>query len=259
MTTSITDARYSVLHQTTAHTLSLSFDDPPETGWSVMPGYDESFSIPPYLEPPRIDADETLPSMVHPSYPFGRNVTLCAKSGGWRGKGGVGNLLGTVDGGGWGSLGRGAGSGGGLGGDLGLGGGGRGGLRSEGAMRGGGWDEWGLDEVVEREKRKEVPPGMAGAKRPPTPPSPALRPSLIPSPRSVHLRHLLERQQLAEPQPMGDGFDASVPNETYEDGQQPVQQESREDEQVGRSGEWGDEDDSEGLEGVAEEDEEEDM
>ncbi|WWD18398.1 hypothetical protein CI109_102848 [Kwoniella shandongensis] len=149
MTTSITDARYNVLHQTTSHTLSLSFDDPPETGWSGW---------------------------------------------GWgRGKGGVGNLLGTLGGGG--------GSGG------------------EGWGRENGWDEWGLEEVVEREKRKEIPPGMAGAKRPPSPPSPALRPSHIPLPRSLHLRHLLERQQQASPPIPTDGFDAPVPNETYEEDQ----------------------------------------
>ncbi|WVQ96849.1 hypothetical protein IAU59_003956 [Kwoniella sp. CBS 9459] len=208
MTTSITDARYNVLHHTSAHTLSLSFDEPPETGWSVMPGYDESLSIPPHLEPPRLDADETLPSMLHPSYPFGRPVSLGKKGSGLgsglgsRGRG-VGNLLGTVGDGGDPRNGWGSGMGSGWG---------------NGDARGERWEEWGLEDVVERERRKEVPPGMAGAKRPPSPPSPALRPSQIPLPRSQHLRHLLERQQ-SSPQPPNDGFDAPVPNETYEEDQ----------------------------------------
>ncbi|WVF69349.1 hypothetical protein IAT40_004125 [Kwoniella sp. CBS 6097] len=213
MTTSITDARYNVLHHTSAHTLSLSFDEPPETGWSVMPGYDESFAIPPHLEPPRLDADETLPSMLHPSYPFGRPVSLGKKGSGSRGRG-VGNLLGTVGEGGdprnvWGyGMGTGVGWGGGS------------------DARGERWDEWGLEDVVEREKRKEVPPGMAGAKRPPSPPSPALRPTHVPLPRSQHLRHLLERQQLS-PQPPNDGFDAPVPNETYEEDLDQQQQQAQ--------------------------------
>lgn len=37
-----------------------------------MPGFEEDVAYPAYLEPPRPDADETLPSQVHPSYPFGR-------------------------------------------------------------------------------------------------------------------------------------------------------------------------------------------
>ncbi|KAK8858510.1 hypothetical protein IAR55_002737 [Kwoniella newhampshirensis] len=211
MTTSITDARYNVLHQSVSHTLSLSFDDPPETGWSVMPGFDESLSIPPHLEPPRLDADETLPSMLHPSYPFGRPVSLRSSAsisgigigvGGGAGRGrGIGNLLGTIT-----VVGEGGRREGGFG--LGRDGGG-----------GGGWDEWGLEDVVENERRKEIPPGMAGAKRPPSPPSPALRPSHVPLPRSLHLRHLLERQQQASPAVPNDGFDAPVPNETYEEEQ----------------------------------------
>ncbi|OCF30620.1 hypothetical protein I316_07748 [Kwoniella heveanensis BCC8398] len=183
-----------------------------------MPGYDESLAIPPHLEPPRLDADETLPSMLHPSYPFGRPVSLGKKAGsGSRGRG-VGNLLGTVGEGGdprngWGyGMGTGVGWGGG------------------GDARGERWHEWGLEDVVEREKRKEVPPGMAGAKRPPSPPSPALRPSHLPLPRSQHLRHLLERQQLS-PQPPNDGFDAPVPNETYEEDHDPQQQRQQQQQQ----------------------------
>lgn len=37
-----------------------------------MPGFEEDVAYPAYLDPPRPDADETLPSQVHPSYPFGR-------------------------------------------------------------------------------------------------------------------------------------------------------------------------------------------
>lgn len=56
-----------------------------------------------------------------------------------------------------------------------------------------------------------------GAKRPPSPPSPALRP-FDPShqPRSVHLQNLLARQRHSSPPTAHDPFDAPVPNETYE-------------------------------------------
>lgn len=99
-----------------------------------MPGYDESLEIPPHLEPPRLDADETLPNLLHPSYPFGRPVGLGKMKGV---KGGIGNLL------------------------LGRGGFGMGGER--GGRRGGGeeWDELDVGGLVEIEKGKEVPPGMA--------------------------------------------------------------------------------------------------
>ena len=107
-----------------------------------MPGFDESLEIPASLEPPRLDADETLPNLLHPSYPFGRPVSL-GKSRAVKGLG-VGNLLG--------SLGR-----GGLG--MGMGGGGRGerGMRNQEDR----WDELDQGGLVEREKGKEVPPGMA--------------------------------------------------------------------------------------------------
>lgn len=204
MTTSITDARHSILHLTPASTLALSFDDPPETGWSVMPGFDESIPVPLHLEPPRSDGDEILPSQMHPSYPLGRPTY--GKGKGVSGKGGrkVGNLLGTVDA--WGR-----------------------GMRAEagavGGLWGGGrgevWEETGLEGVVEQEKRREVPPGMAGAKRPPTPPPPSLRPNQLPLPRSIHLRRMLERQQVREEmQRPQEGFDAPVPNETYDNSHQ---------------------------------------
>lgn len=54
-----------------------------------------------------------------------------------------------------------------------------------------------------------------GAKRPPSPPSPALRPHQLPQPRSVHLQHLYARQREATPAAPADPFDAPVPNETY--------------------------------------------
>ena len=139
------DARYTSLHFTPGHLLSLSFDDPPESGWSVMPGFDESIPVPAHLEPPRLDADETLPSQLHPSYPFGRPPSLGRPVRPWMG--GPGNLLGTVGDG----QGRGQGMEGGMGGVW---MGGRWG-------RGEGWEELGLTEVVEVEERKEVPPGMA--------------------------------------------------------------------------------------------------
>jgi len=97
-----------------------------------MPGFDESLEIPPHLEPPRLDADETLPNMLHPSYPFGRPVGLGKMK---AVKGGIGNLL----------LGR-----GGLG------------VSNERRGRGGEeWEELDVGGLVEVEVGKEVPPGMA--------------------------------------------------------------------------------------------------
>lgn len=127
--------------------IALQIDEPPETGWSVMPGFDQDIPIPTELEPPRPDADETLPNMLHPSYPFGRPVTL------GRGKvgamSGVGNLLGTV-----GMVGRDPGAA-----DwAGRGGGGRGGGGKWGEEM---WKELGLELVLEKSMKKEVPPGMA--------------------------------------------------------------------------------------------------
>lgn len=36
-----------------------------------MPGFDEDVRVPVHLEPPRV-TDDTLPSQIHPSYPYGR-------------------------------------------------------------------------------------------------------------------------------------------------------------------------------------------
>ncbi|AFR95053.2 hypothetical protein C343_03143 [Cryptococcus neoformans C23] len=226
MTTSITDARHSILHLTPASTLALSFDDPPETGWSVMPGFDESIPVPLHLEPPRGDGDEILPSQLHPSYPLGRPTY--GKGKGISGKAGrkVGNLLGTVD-----AWGKGSRTEAGAAGEPWCGG------------RGEVWGETGLGVVVEEEKRREVPPGMAGAKRPPTPPPPSLRPNQLPLPRSIHLRHMLERQQVQEEmQRPQEGFDGPVPNETYDDSHQQGGDAAAEEQSHGgdmsRSQEW---------------------
>ncbi|WVO15784.1 hypothetical protein L204_103446 [Cryptococcus depauperatus] len=246
MTTSITDARYSIIHQTPTDTLALTFDDPPETGWSVMPGFDEYIPIPPHLEPPRLDADEALPSQIHPSYPLGRPGASKKETRGIRGERGhavgggsrkgrkVGNLLTTVGlGEGWGRDMRAEES---VHGGRGWGGSA---LRSNDEM----WIESGLGEIIDREKKKEVPPGMAGAKRPPTPPSPALRPNQIRLPRSIHLRHLLERQQARQVPISNDQFDAPVPNETYEEGMGAQQSEESRNTETERlpEGEWEDE------------------
>ncbi|EIW73635.1 hypothetical protein TREMEDRAFT_59807 [Tremella mesenterica DSM 1558] len=134
MTTSLTDARFTSIHFTSPHLRSLFFDPDPETGWAVMPGYDEPLPIPPHLEPPRLDADETLPSALHPSYPFGRPVSVSKPT-----RHGVGNLLDTVK-----EKGE----------KLGVS------MVQTGLGREK-WDELGLDEVVESQVRKEVPPGMA--------------------------------------------------------------------------------------------------
>ncbi|KAL1412867.1 hypothetical protein Q8F55_000616 [Vanrija albida] len=178
MTTSITDARFTHLHATESHILALLTDDPPEDGWSVMPGFDENVIFSPYLEPPRLDADETLPSQVHPSYPYGRPKGLASRSM-QPVRAAAGNQLGAAH------------------------------------RDGEGWDELDLDAVLEVPDGGEVPPVMAGSKRPPSPSSPALRPHHIPLPRSLHLRHALERQRHATPPAPADPFDAPVPNETY--------------------------------------------
>ena len=119
--------------------ISLDIDEPPETGWSVMPGFDQDIPIPLEHEPPRLDADETLPNMLHPSYPYGRPATLGRGSGraGRGGRGGPGNLLGTV-----------------------------GGSQLDNGVRGDwrGEEQWGelaLGDFVEASAKKEVPPGMA--------------------------------------------------------------------------------------------------
>ena len=67
-----------------------------------------------------------------------------------------------------------------------------------------------------------------GAKRPPSPPSPALRPNQIPPPRSEHLRNLYARQRQATPPGTVDPFDAPVPNETYADEDVPQTAEGQE-------------------------------
>jgi len=92
-----------------------------------MPGYDASLPISPSLEPPQLDADETLPTQIHPSYPFGRPPTYSRPAAVRRVA--LPNLMGTVEGVKWG--------------------------------RGEGWEEVGMEGVVERERGREVPPGMA--------------------------------------------------------------------------------------------------
>ncbi|TXT15835.1 hypothetical protein VHUM_00338 [Vanrija humicola] len=143
-----------------------------------MPGFDENVTFSPYLEPPRLDADETLPSQVHPSYPYGRPTTL-GQGHAQPVRAAAGNQLSVAH---------------------------RDGLE---------WDELDLEGVLETPDGGEVPPVMAGSKRPPSPSSPALRPHHIPLPRSLHLRHYLERQRHATPPAPADPFDAPVPNETY--------------------------------------------
>ena len=124
-----------------------------------MPGFDEFIPVPAHLEPPRQDADETLPSQLHPSYPFGRPRTVGRPVLPWLG--GPRNLLGGVGRGEGG--GESSGSGGGMGGGMGeLWGGERWG-------RGEGWEELGLREVMEVETRKEVPAGIAVSSTDPSP------------------------------------------------------------------------------------------
>lgn len=102
-----------------------------------MPGFESDIPLPQHLEMNPIDADEILPNMLHPSYPFGRPISLGQKRGVLRG---VGNLFMGLEGrGGFGS-----------------GSGGRGGRGGEE-----GWDEMGLEGFLGTVERKEVPPGMA--------------------------------------------------------------------------------------------------
>lgn len=115
-----------------------------------MPGYDQHILLPPEQEPPRMDADETLPNLLHPSYPYGRPPTLGGKTKIW--VPGGRSLMGTV-----GVL---AGESG----KNGTGASGSGGLR--GWMGGrwageDGWGELGLGGLTENGGKKEVPPGMA--------------------------------------------------------------------------------------------------
>ncbi|BEI83029.1 hypothetical protein CcaverHIS002_0308970 [Cutaneotrichosporon cavernicola] len=177
MTTSITDARFTHLHATPEYILALLMDEKPDAQWAhVMPGFDENLDIPSSLEPPRFDADEVLPSQLHPSYPFGR-ASSGKKAAGGNLRSIAGNMMPQQDG------------------DK--------------------WTELNLSALVERPDGREVPPVMAGSKRPPSPTSPSLRPKMVPLPRSEHLRRHLERQRQETPPAPADPFDAPVPNETY--------------------------------------------
>lgn len=125
-----------------------------------MPGYDESLDIPAHLHPPNLDADEILPSQMHPSYPYGRPPTASRRVKPWMNS--VGNLLGTV-----------GSAGGGPAGSLAPSGGGpsrwrdRSAAQQQGAVGlaavrwGERWDELAMAEFLETRRGKEIPPGMA--------------------------------------------------------------------------------------------------
>ncbi|GMK53968.1 hypothetical protein CspeluHIS016_0105540 [Cutaneotrichosporon spelunceum] len=177
MTTSITDARFTHLHATPEYILALLIDEKPDAQWAhVMPGFDENLDIPASLEPPRLDADEVLPSQLHPSYPFGR-APSGKKAAGGNLRAIAGNMLPQQD---------------------------------EDK-----WDDLDLSALLERPDGREVPPVMAGSKRPPPRTPPSLHPQNVPPPRSEHLRRHLERERQATPPAPADPFDAPVPNETY--------------------------------------------
>jgi hypothetical protein len=141
-----------------------------------MPGFDQNVAVPPHHEPPRMDADETLPSMMHPSYPYGRGPTVAKALRG----GGLNGVIGVQVGGeGLGSVGlgygaeqdRGAGPSAERSGPHGPGGAGSSTNRDMARLFGGQgqvaarerdrWIEFGLDGVLERERKKEAPPVMA--------------------------------------------------------------------------------------------------
>lgn len=122
-----------------------------------MPGYDESLDIPAHLHPPDLDADEILPSQMHPSYPYGRPPTASRRVKPWMNA--VGNLLGTVGGGG-------------LAGSYPTSRGGPSTWRERNEPQQGGvglgavrwgerWDELAMAEFLETRRGKEIPPGMA--------------------------------------------------------------------------------------------------
>lgn len=123
-----------------------------------MPGFDQNLSIPLQHEPPRTDADDTLPNMIHPSHPYGRgpSVGQVLRGGGLSGVAGVSGVEGPL-----------------ASGELHNGPGGSseqqrgnvarlfGGKGQIGGRQRERWVEFGLEGMLEREQRKEMPPGMA--------------------------------------------------------------------------------------------------
>lgn len=169
----------------------LDFADEDErNAFGTLPGYDEVIEVPHHLEPARQDDDETLPTQTHPSYPYGRpkyssttglGAGLAGGIGGGRG-GGARGLMSL-----WSSR------------EVGLGFGGK-----HSTILHSTWPELALlssadpttgefiSGILEQESSKEMPPQMAGAKRPPSPPSPSL---------FAHINHPLPIPVLPSPSP----------------------------------------------------------
>ncbi|KAJ9108657.1 hypothetical protein QFC20_003356 [Naganishia adeliensis] len=147
--------------------LEFRFEDE-ETGFGVMPGWDEVIEVPPEFEPPRLENDEILPTKIHPSWPLGRPLYLSHPPTASFGQVSLNNARGRTAPEVQRLLGR-----------LGLA---PNALRNTRTI----WSDWGLKStaeeqngifvgVVEDESREEIAPGMAGAQRSPTPPSPQIR------------------------------------------------------------------------------------
>ncbi|KAJ9096792.1 hypothetical protein QFC21_005063 [Naganishia friedmannii] len=135
--------------------LEFRFEDE-ETGFGVMPGWDEVIEIPPEFEPPRLENDDSRPQYLSHPYATGFGKTGFNKTQG-RTAPQVQELLSRL----------------GLAPNA---------LKSTQTI----WSDWGLKGsedgndgifvgMIENETREEVAPGMAGAQRSPTPPSPQLR------------------------------------------------------------------------------------
>ncbi|KAL7411900.1 hypothetical protein BDY24DRAFT_395293 [Mrakia frigida] len=63
------DGRYSSFYMSDGALLALDFPD--EDDFGIIPPFDDVISVPPELDPPKPDDDDTLPSKAHPSYPYG--------------------------------------------------------------------------------------------------------------------------------------------------------------------------------------------
>ncbi|KAI5450993.1 hypothetical protein NCC49_002484 [Naganishia albida] len=165
----MTDNRYSNLHMSddAIRMLEFRFEDE-EMGFGVMPGWDEMIEVPPEFEPPRLENDEILPTKIHPSWPLGRPRYLSHPPTASFGHVSLNNARGRTAPEVQRLLGR-----------LGLA---PNALRNTRTI----WSDWGLRSnaeeqngifvgIVEDEAREEIAPGMAGAQRSPTPPSPTIR------------------------------------------------------------------------------------
>ncbi|CED83066.1 hypothetical protein [Phaffia rhodozyma] len=133
----MTDGRYSAIHMSDGALLALDLEEE-EDFFGIIPAFDDEIPIPFDLDPPKPDEYETLPSKAHPSYPYGRPYSIPTQHN-------PPSLL----------IGRHLNH-----------------LPSHPRTAQGhtyrtGWTELGLRDVLPEERGREIPPGMAGAKRGP--------------------------------------------------------------------------------------------